>query len=238
MYKREEIKLADNRYKPKDAPDVLTGSGEFGNYHDRNIDYNSMEFHKIARHGYYACVSYVDALVGELLGTLDELGLRENTIVVLWGDHGWNLGEHNFWGKHNLLYTSKNAPLIISAPGYKKDVKTYGIAELLDIYPTLCELAGIQLPVHIEGTSLLPLLQNPEQSGKKAAYTKWRNGESITTSNFSYTEWDNKQCMLFDLKNDPEENLNVAYNSEYKKIVNLMKRKLQEKKTVKIEAKE
>lgn len=93
LYDRDGIELAGNPYRPKNAPEALTGSGEFGSYHDRNIEYNSTKFHRIARHGYYACVSYADALVGRLLSTLDELGLRENTIVVLWGNHGWNLGE-------------------------------------------------------------------------------------------------------------------------------------------------
>lgn len=219
MYNREEIELADNRYKPKNAPDALKGSGEFGSYHDRDIEYNSTEFHKIARHGYYACVSYADALVGRLLSTLDELGLRENTIVVLWGDHGWNLGEHNYWSKHNLLYTSKNAPLIISAPGFKQGVKTDGIVELLDIYPTLCELANIPLPEQLEGTSMLPLLKNPGQDGKEAAFTYWRNGKSVTTQDFSYTEYDNNERMLFDLNKDPKENENIAENPDYKETV-------------------
>ena len=219
LYDREKIKLADNRYRPTNAPDELTGSGEFGSYHDRNIEYNSLEFHKIARHGYFACVSYADALVGRLLETLDELGLRENTIVVLWGDHGWNLGEHSYWSKHNLLNTSKHAPLIISAPGFKQNVKSESIVELVDLYPTLCDLAGIPLPQHLEGTSMVPILQNPYQPGKKAAFTKWMNGTSVTTPEFSYTEWDNKQRMLFDLKKDPGENINVSENPEYKEKV-------------------
>jgi iduronate 2-sulfatase len=219
LYDRERIEVADNPYRPKNAPDALTGSGEFGSYHDRNIEYNSPEFHKIARHGYFACVSYADALVGRLLATLDELGLRENTIVVLWGDHGWNLGEHSYWSKHNLLSTSKHAPLIISAPGFMQNVKTDGIVELVDLYPTLCELAGIRLPQHLEGTSMVPVLRNPQHPGKKAAFTKWMNGASVTTPEFSYTEWDNKQRMLFDLKKDPEENINVAENPGYKEKV-------------------
>lgn len=234
MYNKEKIELADNRYKPKNAPDALTGSAEFGSYHDRNIEYNSTEFHKIARHGYYACVSYADAQVGRLLSTLDELGLRENTIVVLWGDHGWNLGEHNYWSKHNLLNTSKNAPLIISAPGFKQGVKTDGIVELLDIYPTLCELAGIPLPEHLEGKSMLKLMQNSELKGKEAAFTKWQNGVSVTTADFSYTEWDNNQRMLFDLKKDPSENENVAEIPIYAEIVKKMKELLRQKKNISI----
>ena len=231
LYDRDKIEFADNPYRPKNAPNALQGSQEFRSYHDRNIEYNSKEFKKIARHGYYASVGYVDALVGRLLKTLDELGLRENTIVVLWGDHGWNLGEHNFWSKHNLLDTSKNTPLIISAPGFEKNMKMHGIVELLDIYPTLSELAGIPLPEHLEGMSMVPLLQNPEKEGKEAAFTKWRNGISVTTNNFSYTEWDNNQRMLFDLKKDPNENENVAKINAYASIVIKMKELLEQSRT-------
>ena len=229
-YDREEIAVAENQFNPKNAPDALTGSREFASYHDRDIEYNSQEFHKIARHGYYASITYVDALVGRLLTTLDELGLRENTIVVLWGDHGWNLGEHNYWSKHNLLNTSKHTPLIIRAPGFKQDVKADGIVELVDIYPTLCELAGISLPQHLEGNSIVSLMKNPKQDGKKAAYTKWRSGASVITSDFSYTEWDSNQRKLFDLKKDPNENENVAEIPIYTEIVKEMKELLRQKK--------
>jgi arylsulfatase A-like enzyme len=219
LYDREKLVLADNRYRPKNAPNALTGSIEVPFYHDRGTKYNSTEFHKIARHGYYACVSYADALVGKLLATLDELDLRDSTIVVLWGDHGWNLGEHNFWSKHNLMHTAKIAPLIISAPGFKKDAQTESIVELLDIYPTLCELAGIQIPRHVEGKSMVTLLRDPEQDWKKPAYTKFNKGISIVTSDYSYTEWGSTQRMLFDLKKDPDENINVAEDPIYKEVV-------------------
>ncbi len=215
LYDRDKIELAKNNYVPKGAPKSLKGSGEFKSYHDRNIEYNSQEFQKIARHGYYACVSYVDSQVGRLLATLDELGLKDNTIVVLWGDHGWNLGEHSFWSKHNLLYTSKNAPLVISAPGFNQGVKTNGIVEFIDIYPTLCELAGLDLPKHLDGQSLVPLMDNPNKKGKEAAFTFWGEGKSITTIDFSYTEYNNGERMLFDLNKDPNENINVAKDSAY-----------------------
>jgi len=220
LYDREKLMLADNRDRPKNAPGALRGSGEFSSYHDRGIEYNSTKFHKVTRHGYYACVSYADALVGKLLATLDELKLRDNTIVVLWGDHGWNLGEHNFWSKHNLLHNSKTAPLIICAPGFKKNAKTESIVELLDIYPTLCELADIQIPEHVEGKSMVTLLKDPEQDWEKPAFTKYNGGISIATADYSYTEWGGgKQRMLFDLKNDPGENINIAEDPSYKEVV-------------------
>ncbi len=222
LYDREKIALADNRYTPKNAPSSLHGSGEVHSYHDRDIKYNSTEFHKIARHGYYACVSYADALVGKLLATLDELGLRDNTIVVVWGDHGWHLGEHDFWGKHNLLHNSTHAPLIISAPGFKKNVTTDGIVELLDLYPTLCELADIEPPEYLEGQSMVPLLREPGQPGKKAAFTKWRDGLVVTTRDFTYTEYRSNQRMLYDRRKDPDENVNVAGDPEYAETVEKM----------------
>lgn len=231
LYDREKIALADNRYRPKNAPRSLAGSGEVHSYHDRGINYNSTEFHKIARHGYYACVSYADALAGKLLATLDELGLRDNTIVVVWGDHGWHLGEHTFWGKHNLLHNSTHAPLIISAPGFKKNVKTDGIVELLDLYPTLCELAGIEPPKHLEGKSMLPLLREPQRPGKKAAFTKWRDGLVVTTRDFTYTEYRDSQHMLYDRSKDPDENVNVAGNPAYAQTVEMMKQLLRRKAT-------
>lgn len=220
MYDRDTIEIADNRYRPENAPGPLSGSGEVHSYHNRGIKYNSGQWHKIGRHGYYACVSYVDALVGKLLAELDELGLRDNTIVVVWGDHGWNLGEHNFWGKHNLLHNSIRAPLIISAPGFQKGVKTDAIVELVDIYPTLCELAGIEQPEHLAGKSIAPNLRDPQAPGKGAAFATWKGAKFVITRDYTYTEYHaGKQRMLYDHTKDPEENVNVAEKPEYAETV-------------------
>ncbi len=229
LYDKDSIEIANNPFRPLNSPEALKGSPEFHSYHSRNIEYNSKEFHKIARQGYYACVSYADALVGNILSALDELGLRENTIVVLWGDHGWNLGEHSFWSKHNLLYTSKHAPLIISAPGFSTNVATSSIVELIDIYPTLCDLAGIETPEHLEGLSLVPLLTDPEMAIKPAAFTCWDEGASVTTQDFSYTEYDNGERMLFDLRKDPNENINLADSPEYNKQMDSLSKLLRTK---------
>ncbi len=229
LYDRDEIVLAGNRSRPKDAPRALEGSGEVHSYGDRGIEYNSDEFHAIARHGYYACVSYSDALVGRLMATLDELGLRENTIVVVWGDHGWELGEHDFWGKQNLLWKSIRVPLIISAPGFQSNAKADGTVELIDLYPTLCEMAGIAAPAHLEGKSMVPLLKDPDHEGKEAAFTKWRGGLTAVTKDFTYTEYNNGEQMLYDLTKDPEENTNVAANPEYADALRKMKELLHRK---------
>jgi len=226
MYEEDDIAIAENRFKPKDAPASLRASGEVHSYHNRNVTYNSLEFHKTARHGYYACVSYADALVGRLLAALDDLGLRDNTIVVLWGDHGWHLGEHNFWAKNNLLHNATNAPLIIRAPGFKTNVHTDGIVELVDIYPTLCDLAGVDLPKHLEGVSMVPLMRDPKRPWKTAAFTRDAKGVTMTTRDYTYTEYHNKERMLYDRKKDPAENTNVAKAAEYRKTVQQMSQRL------------
>jgi iduronate 2-sulfatase len=226
LYDRDAIELAGNRSRPKDAPPSLKGSGEVHSYHDRDIKYNSDEFHKIGRHGYYACVSYVDVLVGRLMATLDELELRDKTIVVVWGDHGWHLGEHNFWGKHNLLEKSTRVPLIISAPGLPADRKADGIVELIDLYPTLCELAGIDPPAHLEGTSMVPLLKNPARPGKDAAFARWKGGLVAITRDFTYTEYGKGEQMLYHLTEDPDENVNLAADPDYADTVTKMQKLL------------
>ncbi len=127
-------------------------------------------------HAYYASVSYVDALIGKLLAKVDELGLRENTIVVVWGDHGWHLGEMGIWGKATNYEIATRVPLILSAPGMGAGGEsTEVLVELLDLYPTLCELAGLPQPAHLEGRSLAPLLDDPSAEGKGFALSQFPN---------------------------------------------------------------
>ncbi len=228
MYDRDEIKLADNRFHPVDAPDSLRASGEVQQYHLRDIEFNSENFHKIARHGYYACVSYVDNLVGKVLKTLDELELRDNTIVVLWGDHGWLLGEHNLWSKHYLLHDAIRTTLIVSVPGLKKGAETDSIVELIDIYPTLCELAGIEIPANVQGESMKALLKDPKKEHKKQAFSRFLTGDTIVTQDYIYTKYKAGDSMLYDLKKDPSENRNVVSEPEYKSISDELSRHLQE----------
>ncbi|MDA9961529.1 sulfatase [Opitutales bacterium] len=134
------------------------------------------ELAKTLLHGYYACVSYVDAQVGLMLEALDEAGIRENTVVVVWGDHGWHLGDMGIWGKATNYEIATRVPLIIWTPDMKVRGKpTNGLVELVDMYPTLCELAGLPRPKHLEGHSFAPLLDNPRQSWKKAAFSQFPN---------------------------------------------------------------
>jgi len=117
LYPRDEIPLADNRHRPNNAPQSLRGSNEYRSYHLGDYEDQSDDFHRMMRHGYLASTSYVDQLTGDLLAELDRLDLADNTIVVLWGGHGFHLGEHDFWGKHNTMHLSTRVPLIIRVPG-------------------------------------------------------------------------------------------------------------------------
>src|SRR5690606_14292073 len=109
------------------------------------------DYARIMRHGYYACVSFVDAQVGRLLNELEALGLADNTIVIIWGDHGFKLGKHGGWAKATNFELDARVPLIMRVPGYSQNVEVNGLVELLDVYPTLAVLAGIPVPPHVEG---------------------------------------------------------------------------------------
>ena len=141
------------------------GSGEFMKYNRWKRNPNTdAEFALEVRKHYAGCVTYADALVGRLLERLDNLKLRDNTIIVLWGDHGWHLGEHAIWGKHALFEESLHSPLIISAPGMAAaGDPTQAVVETLDIFPTICELTGLKPPSGLNGQSLMPILTDPSR---------------------------------------------------------------------------
>jgi iduronate 2-sulfatase len=186
-------------------------------------------------HGYRACVSYIDELLGQLLNALEENGLAENTIVVLWGDHGWKLGEYGEWCKHSNQELDTNVTLFVSAPGFNKEQQSYSIVEFIDVYPTLCDLAGLSKPEHLRGCSLLPILKNPQEKVKDYAlsqYPRKKDGEnlmgySIRTDQYRYTSWvksddKNKTAVyqeLYDQSSGKVVKENLAGNREYKKVV-------------------
>ena len=229
LYDRASLELADNRERPKNAPSALRGSGEIHNYHDRGMKYNSEEWHRACLHGYYACVSYVDAQIGKVLKTLDDLDLSKNTVIVLWGDHGWHLGEHNFWGKHNVLHLSTRSPLIISAPGFKSGQTCERLVEFVDLYPTLMDLVGINSNNKgLEGTSFKPLLETPRLKWKSAAFSKYGPARCLVNNQFNYAEFNDGKKMLFDLKTDPDENVNLAASPEHKKTLNRLGKMLKD----------
>lgn len=230
LYDPAKIELAPNKYRPKDAPDyAVQAGGEMRAYHGIPAGSIPDNLARQLKHGYYASISYMDAQVGKVLDELDRLDLRKNTIVVLWGDHGWKLGEHDAWCKHTNTENDTNAPLLLSVPGMKHaGAKSKGLVEFVDIYPTLAELAGLPLPAHLEGASFKPLLDAPERPWKSAAFSQYPRpsgrtgvgqlmGYSMRTERYRFTVWVGRNdhtkidaIELYDHQLDPQENFNVA----------------------------
>ena len=245
LYKREEIDLADNPFRPKGAPDAaLHNWGELRAY--EGIPKEGPLPDELARtliHGYYACVSYIDAQIGRVLADLSRLGLRDNTIVLLWGDHGWNLGEHGLWCKHCNFETSLHSPLIVTAPEIEgAPDRVGGLTEYLDIYPSLCELCGLALPGHLQGKSFVQLMtrlgaasrsgESANIPGKKAVFSRFKDGDSVKTDRYRYTEWRGKDGkvyarMLYDHYVDPFENVNISERPENKELVEKLSKMLE-----------
>ena len=185
----------------------------------------------------------MDAQVGRVLDALDRLGLAENTIVVLWGDHGFKLGEHDSWAKHTGTELDTRVPLIVAVPGMKTAGRqTDGLAELVDVYPTLAELAGLELPEHLEGSSVVRLLDEPTRPWKTAAFSQYPRdvkgrrlmGYSMRTQRYRLTRWvdrDNHDQVdaveLYDHQTDPEENTNLAGEANWQPLVAELTKKWQ-----------
>jgi len=224
LYEREEFRIPESYTRLDSIPEqAYHRFGELRSYSgipDDQILSRDLALHLI--HGYYAATSYVDAQIGRVLDSLDQLGLRENTVVLLFGDHGFNLGEHTLWCKHCNFDHAMRVPLIIDAPGYAEGARAEALVELLDIYPTLIDLADLPAPEgQLEGVSLVPILENPELEGKGFIVSKYREGISLRTDQYLYTEWQNradgkvKARTLFDLKADPQEMRNLVDAEEY-----------------------
>lgn len=227
LYDPATIQLAPNPFLPKGAPDyaVLPG-GELRSYHGIPAGPIPDDLARQLKHGYYAAISYMDAQLGRVLDELDRLGLTDKTIIVLWGDHGWKLGEHAAWCKHSNVENDTNAPLLISVPGLKSaGQRTDALAEFVDVYPTLAELCRLPLPQHLEGTSLVPVLRDPSASVKKAAFSQYPRGVeggqlmgySMRTDRYRFTRWVHRNdptkadaVELYDHQTDPQENVNIA----------------------------
>jgi uncharacterized sulfatase len=190
----------------------------------------------LAREGiaaYFAAISFMDAQLGRVMATLDRLGLRDNTIVSLFGDHGWHLGEKGMWSKLTLFEVGVHAPLLISAPGMKNAGRNCATpVEFVDIYPTLADLAGLPKPSRLDGRSLRPLFDDPGAKWDKLAYTYQVRGEirgvTVRNSRFRYTEWDRGSAgtELYDEDADAAEMHNLAADPKYAAVVKEMKAKL------------
>ena len=176
LYDPAEITLADNPFQPKDAPSVGLHSSFELRTREGVPKYGPID-DRLARHllhAYLACTSYVDAQVGKILDELGRLGLRENTVIILWGDHGWHLGEYDIWGKATNYEIATRVPLIVSPPGGRaKPAASDALVELVDMYPTLVEMAGLPMPEHLQGRSFAPLIEEPDRAWKSAAFSQF-----------------------------------------------------------------
>lgn len=227
LYDPAGLKLAPNPYLPKDTPEFASNdASELRRYKGvpKQGPISDTEARNLI-HGYYACVSYTDTQVGKVLAELERLGLRKNTIVILWGDHGYHLGEHGTWNKRTNWEIATRVPMIIAVPNQKAAGQgTAAFVEFVDIYPTLAELCSLRAPGNLEGTSFQPLLEDPQQSWKTAAFSMYqksipRIGEAfaraIRTTDYRLVEWSStnsnfKAYELYDHRNDPGENVNIA----------------------------
>jgi len=229
MYPLESVELPEDMSAPLGAVMfALHDSHEVRQFMDApDSGPFSEEFMLRLLRGYLACTSYVDAQVGRVLDALPGLGLSENTIVVVFGDHGYYLGDHGMWGKGGAFEAAARVPLMIRVPGQTRAASTSAaLVELVDLYPSLCELAGLPLPAHLEGLSMVPLLSEPGRPWKKAAFTLHPagpiEGTSIRTERWRFTRWRTVGARsqelsheLYDHSSDPLEMVNLAPRPEY-----------------------
>lgn len=251
LYDRNQLSMAANPFLPKNSPVMamnsayeLKGCYDFEHVKHPSVEKLTEEEARLLKHGYYASVSFVDACLGKLMKGLIELGLDKNTIVVVWGDHGWKLGEHGSWCKQTNYDVDVRVPLMIRIPGEAgQGRKCNGLVELVDLYPTLCDVAEIPIPDDLEGTSMKPLLSSDRTEWKSAAFSQFHRapritpdggrymGFSMVTPKYHYVQWRNWDHMkglagtniaaeeLYDLQADPQENENVANLEQHKQLI-------------------
>ncbi len=249
MYEREKIPRRTSDSHPEGAPELAVRSWrELEGYKDIPGE-GPIPAAKVAelRHGYYACVSYIDALIGRLFDELERLDLDDNTVIALWGDHGFHLGEQGLWTKANNYEVSTRAPLILSVPGQPNaGAASDALVEFVDVYPTLVEACGLEMPEGLEGISMMPLIENPARTWKRAAFSQYpRDSESnrhkghgdimgyaLRTERYRYVEWREWETgkvvarELYDHSQDADEMMNIAANPEHKSIVQDLSRTL------------
>lgn len=219
-YPLAKIRLAEKRANDlDDIPAVVARTlGNTAGNMKMNED-QQME----ALRGYYAAISFMDAQLGRVLGTLDRLGLRENTVIVFQGDHGWHLGEHTFWQKRSLMEESAKVPLVISAPGRKaRGQSCKALVELVDVYPTVAGLCGLVGPGNLEGKTMQPLLDDPKRAHKSLARTQLTtpkvDGRAVRTADFRYIRWKAEGETaeeLYDHRKDAREFTNLVNDKRY-----------------------
>jgi iduronate 2-sulfatase len=260
LYDKDNIPLAANPEIPKNAPlHTMNSMYELRHYdgfnhigHPTSSYRMSQDTIRTLRHGYYASVSYVDALLGDIIAHMKTIGIYDNTIIVVWGDHGWKLGDHNSWGKMTNYNIDLKVPMIVRYPNQdNKGGQSHGITELVDLFPSVCELAGIDVPNYMQGTSFVPLIKDPKRYWKKAAFSQFHRrpkvsadgkrymGYSINTEAYHYIEWygwdpkkgergEFKVSELYDTVNDPTETINIAQQETYKNVISNLSIQLRE----------
>ena len=223
LYDPKQFSLAEIQTPPEGAPDFAPQfGGELRQYQgvpDNGRLPDEMQRHLI--HGYHAAVSFMDAQLGRVLDELDVSGFADNTIIVLWGDHGWHLGDHGQWCKHTNYEQAARIPLIVSAPGMQRDVSTMALTETVDIYPTLCELANVPMPKEGEGVSFAKTLKDPKFAARDSIIHVYPRrdmiGRAIRNARYRMVEWkkpgapqDTAIYELYDYQTDPLETKNLA----------------------------
>jgi iduronate 2-sulfatase len=255
LYRRDDMPVAKFQQHAAHSPLVAYhNSGELRAYTDIPplASFSDLKANRIGLpvdkqkellHGYYAAVSYVDAQIGKLLDTLDQLGIAGNTTIVLWGDHGWHLGDHDLWCKHSNFEQAVRAPLLISSPGLQPG-QTSAVSEFVDIFPTLCELSGLAVPRQLDGRSLVPLMRNPQAAVKDYAVSQYphegKMGYSIRTPQHRLTWWMKNGYRstqpfspdlvvareLYDYAKDPLETVNVVADKKYQPVTTDLEQKM------------
>lgn len=220
LYNEDEIPIAPFAAIPENSSkESLHGSGEFNQYKlgEEKASLNSIvsdEYARKVRHAYFACVSYVDAQIGKVLAELEKQGLAENTIVIVWGDHGWHLGDQMVWGKHTIFERALKSAFMMRVPGIKNGKTINKIVSTTDIYPTLMELCETPVNHSLDGESLTVLMKNPQNKNwRNSAYSYFRNGISVRTEDFRIMKYYRKQqpeIELYNHKTDPNETINIA----------------------------
>ncbi|SFB17891.1 sulfatase [Algoriphagus aquimarinus] len=219
LYVEDQIPLAKNPTVPQNvARQSLLESGEFNGYQlgeeKAGLDHQlSDAYAKKIKHAYYAAASYSDAQIGLILDELEALELDQNTIVIVWGDHGWHLGEQQIWGKHTLFENALNSALIFKIPGSKVSKIDNSIVESVDIYPTIMELLGVKNPTDLDGESFASLLKSKEAQAGNIAYSYYHNGISMRTDRYRLTKYfrgAEPTIELYDHNTDPLESVNIA----------------------------
>ena len=244
LYDRQEMELAAFRDMPEGSPAFHFQPGwELRSYLVPKEGRLPDDLQRELVHGYHACVSYIDAQIGKLLGALDDAGVADRTVIVLWGDHGWHLGDHSIWCKHTNYEQATRVPLIFVSPqAGKENNKSESPVEFVDIYPTLCDLAGLPTPSDLHGVSLRPVMEDPSFEVKPVAVSQYPRhvegkeimGYSYRDKRYRYIEWIDKDFRhgetsgpvfareLYDYEKDPLETKNVVDDPAYPEVAERM----------------